>query len=418
MIKYALAGSNVSKSFSKQIHEYLLKDTYDLLSFPNEKEFVRFLDNQDFKFMNITIPFKEIAAKKCHLLSENAKATNVVNLLIKKDTRLYGYNTDIRGFEYLLDRYDINVRGKNVLILGTGATSRTVNYVVTKRGAAQVKFASRNPRGVNVYGYSNIDNLCDAEIVINTTPLGNLENKDVLLLSELDKFESLTTYIDVNYPVVSNAQARLMSKKGIKTYNGLSMLVAQALNSEEVFEGIMFDNSRFDEMYLRTFKKHFNIALIGHPCSGKTTIGKELADALEMEFIAIDEYIEKYKKATIKELIETKGEQYFRELEKEAINEFANSTGKVISTGGGAILNEDNMIILKEHCLVINLYRDIENISNDELVSRPMSSNMEALLTVIENRKKFYSEYADIEVANTTIKETVEKIRGLLWKSL
>ena len=83
MIKYALAGSNVSKSFSKQIHEYLLKDTYDLLSFPNEKEFVRFLDNQDFKFMNVTIPFKEIAAKKCHLLSENAKATNVVNLLIK-----------------------------------------------------------------------------------------------------------------------------------------------------------------------------------------------------------------------------------------------------------------------------------------------------------------------------------------------
>ena len=137
-----------------------------------------------------------------------------------------------------------------------------------------------------------------------------------------------------------------------------------------------------------------------------------------MEFIDIDEYIEKYKKTTIKELIETKGEQYFRELEKEAINEFANSTGKVISTGGGAILNEDNMIILKEHCLVINLYRDIENISNDELVSRPMSSNMEALLTVIENRKKFYSEYADIEVANTTIKETVEKIRGLLWKSL
>ncbi len=293
MIKYALAGYDVRNSFSKQIHEYLLKDVYELLSFPTEKDFVEFLKNGDFKFLNVTIPYKEVAAKKCHLLSEEAKKTNVTNLLIKKDTRLYGYNTDIRGFEYLLDRYNINILGKRVLILGTGATSRTIEYVLKNRGASKIIFASTSKKGNNIYSYGDIPTFCDVEIIINTTPIGNLENKDKLLIENLDQFQKLETYIDVNYFLISNAQARLMSSHGIKTYNGLSMLVAQALNSEEVFYEMKFDTSRLDEMYLRTFKKHFNISLIGHPCSGKTTIGKALADYLEMDFIDIDEYIEK-----------------------------------------------------------------------------------------------------------------------------
>ena len=416
MIKYALAGSNVSKSYSKQIHEYLLKETYDLLSFPNVKEFVRFLDTQDFRFLNVTIPYKEVAATKCHLLTEDARITNAVNLLVKKDSRLYGYNTDTRGFQYLLNRYKIDVKGKNVLILGTGATSRTVEYVLKKNGANKIWFCSRTKKGNNVFSYDQYIAFSDAEIVVNTTPIGSLEHKDELLLNDIDKLEKLTTYIDVNYFVMSNAQARLMSQKGIKTYNGLSMLVAQALNSEEVYEEIKFDTYRFDEMYLKTFKKHFNIALIGHPCSGKTTIGKALAESLDMEFVDVDQYIEQSNSLSIKEIIETKGEEYFRELEKTAIKEIATSSGKVISTGGGAILDEENMIVLKEHSLVINLYRDIQNISSDELSSRPLSNTQEALIKVIENRKQYYSEYADVEVENTTIKETVEKIRGLLWK--
>ena len=418
MIKYALAGSNVSKSYSKEIHEYLLRDNYDLLSFPNEKEFIRFLNTQDFRFLNVTIPFKEIAAKKCHLLTEDARITNAVNLLIKKDSRLYGYNTDTRGFQYLLNRYNINVKGKNILILGTGATSRTVEYVLKKNGANKVWFASRTKRGNNIFSYDQYVAFSDAEIIVNTTPIGNLEHKDELLITDIDKLEKLTTYIDVNYFVMSNAQARLMSSRGIKTYSGLSMLVAQALNSEEVYEEMKFDTYRVDEMYLKTFKRHFNIALIGHPCSGKTTIGKALAESLEMEFIDIDQYIEQSQGISIKEMIETKGEEYFRELEKAAIKEFSSSSGKVISTGGGAILDEENMIVLKERSLVINLYRDIQSISNEELESRPLSSTQEALMKVIENRKQYYSKYADVEVANTTIKETVEKIRGLLWNFL
>ncbi len=76
------------------------------------------------------------------------------------------------------------------------------------------------------------------------------------------------------------------------------------------------------------------------------------------------------------------------------------------------------MIALKENSLVVNLYRDIQNLPEEQLENRPLSNSMEKLLEVIENRKKFYSEYADIEVANTTIKETIQKIRGLLWKFL
>ena len=101
MIEYGLIGSNVENSFSKLIHESFKKIHYELVSLKTEKEVLEFLDS-DFKGLNVTIPYKNLAFTYCDVVSDTAKVTECVNTIVRKDGKLYGYNTDIFGFEKLI----------------------------------------------------------------------------------------------------------------------------------------------------------------------------------------------------------------------------------------------------------------------------------------------------------------------------
>ncbi len=155
-----------------------------------------------------------------------------------------------------------------------------------------------------------------------------------------------------------------------------------------------------------------NIVLIGYRGSGKTLVGKEIAKRLKREFIDCDDYIERKTHLTIKEIFELSGEAYFRDLEMTAIAEVSKLNGKVIATGGGAVLRYKNVQNLKKHGLVFFLDIDYETaykrIIGDETTAsrRPRltkGSLLDEVKHQIHNRHPYYIKAADFTVPASDI---------------
>ena len=162
-----------------------------------------------------------------------------------------------------------------------------------------------------------------------------------------------------------------------------------------------------------------NIYLIGFMGSGKSTVGKKLAERLGYNFIDTDEEIEKETGMKIKDIFKNFGEKYFRDLEKKKIQELAKKNNLVVSTGGGLPENEENIEIMKSSGIVVWLKIDfdtfIERVKGDE--NRPLlKEDINKLKERFLNREKYYSQ-ADIVVINDNSK-TVEYTVDFILENL
>jgi shikimate kinase len=164
-------------------------------------------------------------------------------------------------------------------------------------------------------------------------------------------------------------------------------------------------------------KQCSNIVLVGFMGSGKTSIGKRLSLKMKWEFIDMDDFIEKREGMTINEIFETKGEQYFRDTEKELCKRFSEPKCKIIATGGGVIKNDANMSALKKGGVVIYLKSDPQtiafNLRNDD--SRPLlrcEDKLAKITELLSQREPTYNKYADItvDVASLNMDETLNII--------
>jgi shikimate kinase len=136
-----------------------------------------------------------------------------------------------------------------------------------------------------------------------------------------------------------------------------------------------------------------NIYLVGFMGSGKSTVGKILAEKLNMNFIDIDKLIEEKEGMKIKDIFEQKGESYFRELERKQIEVIVNQEGLVVSTGGGLGANLDNMNLMKKNgdvvWLDVSLNTVLDRLKNDQ--DRPLlKQSAEKIKQLFEERKNVY----------------------------
>lgn len=171
--------------------------------------------------------------------------------------------------------------------------------------------------------------------------------------------------------------------------------------------------------------KNNNVVLIGFMGCGKTSIGKNLANTLELNFIDVDQYIENKMDRTIPEIFSKKGEQYFREVEKKAIETISEESGYIIATGGGAILNFENINNLKKNGTIIYLKAEIDhiynNIKGDD--NRPLlqtDNPYDTIKVLLTERENMYEKAADIiiDVTNRTIVDIVNCISNNLKEEL
>ena len=191
--KFGLIGKTLKHSYSKIIHSYLSEYSYDLVELKKE-QLEEFIKNGEYKAFNVTIPYKKEVMQYLDCVDDLAKEIGAVNTVVKKDGKIYGYNTDFFGMNYALERAGISLKGKKVMILGSGGTSDTARAVAKNGGASEIVIVSRTGQ-VN---YQNYLTHADTDVIINTTPVGMFPDNYSKPLS-LDGFTRLSGVLDVIY---------------------------------------------------------------------------------------------------------------------------------------------------------------------------------------------------------------------------
>ena len=187
-MEYGLLGEKLGHSFSPQIHRALSGYDYQLLPTPPE-QVEELLRRRAFQGLNVTIPYKQTVIPFCDKVDPRAAVIGAVNTIVNRSGTLVGYNTDLDGLIYLARRTGVDMAGKKVVILGSGGTSRTA---AEELGAAKVVTVSRKGED----NYENLFRHGDAEVLINTTPVGMFPNAGASPVS-LDIFPHLTGVLDV-----------------------------------------------------------------------------------------------------------------------------------------------------------------------------------------------------------------------------
>ena len=402
-----LIGEQLSHSFSPMIHSMLADYPYTLAEIKRD-ELEAFVRSDNYTSANVTIPYKVEVMKYLDEISPEAAAIGCVNCITHTpDGKLRGDNTDFYGLSYLIRSSGVDISGRKVLILGSGGSFLTASAVCKSMDASAIICVSRA-------GDVNYDNVYtthpDAEIIINTSPVGmypnNLECK-----IDVSRFNSLKGVFDI---VFNPSKTKLLldaERLSIPAFGGLAMLVGQAKRACEIFTGEKIDDGEIDRIKGVIESKTFNIVLVGMPGCGKSTIAKALADKLDREIIDTDEEIVKNAKMPIPEIFSTFGEGVFRSLEHNEIKNAGKLSGKIISTGGGVVTIPDNYEPLHQNGIIVFIKRNIEDLSRD---GRPLSIGAD-LNKMYEKRLPMYERFADVNIDNDSdIDSCVDKIITLI----
>lgn len=392
---FGCIGRHLSHSYSKEIHELLADYDYEL--YPLESENLRdFIKNPYLGGINVTIPYKKDVIKYIDRVDKAAKKIGAVNTIVSRDGKLYGYNTDVYGMERLLQKNGIELVGRKVLILGTGGTSLTAKYVCEKHSAREALRVSRTKKpGVISYEEAVLYHT-DAEVIINTTPLGMYPDNIGKLPISLEPFRLLQGVADAVYNPLRSALVLEAEKRGIKSCGGLYMLVNQAVKACELFTDTEISGEKSDTVYNKIYASKCNIVLTGMPACGKTTAAKILAEKTGREVFDTDTLCEQHEDMTVSQIFAEKGEAYFRQLESEMISSLTAKTGVIISVGGGAVLKEENVKALKANGLLFFIDRPLEKLLPTP--DRPLASSAEAIKKRYEERIDIYNSTADIKI--------------------
>lgn len=402
MLKCGLLGRKLGHSYSPAIHGMLADYGYRL--FEREPEQLEdFLLHGDWDGINVTIPYKKSVIPYCRELSPLAKEIGSVNTLVRRpDGSLFGDNTDAYGFESLVKKSSIEVRGKKALVLGSGGASVTVVAVLKRLGAASVTVISRSGED----NYDNIQKHADAKIIVNTTPVGMYPNNGQAAV-DLETFPDCQGVLDVVYNPARTALLLQAERLGIPCAGGLYMLVAQAKRSCEIFTGKAIADSEIARIEKALSSQMQNIILIGMPSSGKSTLAAALGEKLDRPVYEADALIEEEAGMDIPAIFAAHGEEHFRQLETKVLKRLGAMSGAIISTGGGCVTREENYAPLHQNGRIIWLLRDTDKLDK---TGRPISLKSD-LKELYAKREPMYARFADFKADNNgSVEDTLEQI--------
>ena len=255
---YCLIGHPISKSLSPIIHNefYKINNINSIyLTFDIEqnalKNIVYSFKVMNIQGFNITIPHKISIINYLDEISEEARLIDAVNTVKNENGKLIGYNTDGLGFIKSLKDKNIDIRNKNVLILGAGGAANAISTTLAMVGVRKLYINNRNinnskklakkiknqfPNIYIEYGDLSLNNVLKEEInmIINCTSVGmypNIEDTPILL----NGFSKDLIVYDIIYKPYETKFLKLAKKRGYNTINGLSMLINQGLYSQAIW---------------------------------------------------------------------------------------------------------------------------------------------------------------------------------------
>lgn len=400
MMKCGLLGEKLGHSYSPELHALLGDYAYELFEVAPGAlgDFIR---TGDFHGLNVTIPYKTALVDVCDELTEAAAAIGSVNTILRReDGTLLGDNTDAAGFEAMVKHSGIQVPGRKCLVFGSGGASRSVRYVLEKLGAGQVVVISRTGED----NYDNLDRHADAQILVNTTPLGMYPDT-AAAPADLRDFPACQGVLDVVYNPARTAFLQQAEALGLPCVGGLLMLVEQARCSAKIFFGDERPLIRTETAWQTMRERKENRILIGMPGCGKTTVGRALANQLGRPFVDTDAQLEEMLEMPCGEFISRRGEAVFRAHETALLEKLGKESGLVIATGGGCVTRPENYPLLHQNGTMIFLERELSKLPKK---GRPLSQRgrLEDLYTI---RLPMYRRFADCIVANNGQPEDVAR---------
>jgi shikimate dehydrogenase len=404
--QYGLLGRRLSHSYSKTLHEKFGYYPYDLIELDEEKLKI-FLTEKTFKGVNVTIPYKQTVLPYLDVQDESCSKVGACNCIVNENGVLTGYNTDYYGIAKTFERADVSIKGKKVLIFGNGGVSKAYLAYVKSREPESVHIVYHRMTPGTITMEQAVQEHGDAQILINATPVGMDPNRFETPF-DIANFPAAEFVVD---PVYNPLETRLLSRAkeaGVKTMSGLYMLEWQAAKACELFENTSLDPEMVDGQYAGLLQSFVNIALVGMPSSGKSTLAALLSKETGREIIEVDAEIEKAAGKTCTEIFGESGEEEFRRMETEHTRKAAAKKGAIISCGGGVVLKDENIEALKQNSIVIYIKRALELlISEDE--SRPALK--QGLENLYQKRKDLYEKAADIVIENDgTLEDAFKKL--------
>lgn len=412
-MKYGLIGEHLKHSYSCEIHAQIADYEYELHEIP-PSGLGGFLKKREFNAINVTIPYKQDVIPYLDEISDTAKRIGAVNTIVNRNGRLYGDNTDFAGMLALARHIGVDMKGRKVLILGTGGASKTGHALAEYMGAESVYYVSRSGKDGSITYERAVTEHSDAQIIINATPVGMFPKQDGRPI-DISAFPKLEGVIDAIYNPLRTNLILDAQERGIPAEGGLYMLSAQAVHASAVFRDIPLDESLVDKAFKSVKNDKQNIVLIGMPSSGKTTVGRILSEKCGKQLADTDEYIVRKIGMPISDFFAKHGEAEFRKIEKETVAELSATGGRIIATGGGAVLDAENVRALKQNGVLVFLDRRPENlIATDD---RPLASRRSALEKLYAERYDIYCAAAELHIdANTTPEAEADAILKELAK--
>ena len=407
-MEYGLIGEHLPHSFSPEIHKRIGNYKYEIKELAPD-ELQGFFKERNFKGINVTIPYKQAVIPLLDEVDEDALSIGAVNTVVNKNGKLYGYNTDFYGLKALIERCGIDANGKKAIILGNGGTSKTAEAVLKNLGAKTVLKTDLISSENVITNEEAVLNHSDAEIIINTTPVGmfpKLKGEAV----DLSLFPNLKGAVDVVYNPLKTDFVQKAEEIGVPCSGGLYMLVMQAIFAAERFFDKPIPKEKAESIYLELLRQKKNIVLIGMPGCGKTTVGKILSKSLGLPLFDSDKLIVEKEGRSIPDIFEKDGEAEFRKLECEAILELSGKTGAIIATGGGAVLNPENINNLSKNGKIYFIDRPLKNLVPTS--DRPTASDFEAIKKRYAERYPLYTKYNHCRIdASSSANEVAAAIK-------
>ena len=395
-----LLGRKLSHSWSPRIHSYFCDMPYTLVELEPDELGAYVRGNRDWQGLNVTIPYKQDVMAFADELGDAAKRLGAANTLVRRaDGSIFADNTDLYGFTWMLERFCTRelgaasardaLKGKEVLVLGSGGASKSVRAALVDCGA-WVSTISRS-------GPDNYENLLErhatASLIVNTTPVGMYPECPAtpVDVETLRAMPSLLGVLDVVYNPTVTGICLAAEELGLPWASGLSMLVAQALRSNELFLDTVHDPALIEKIEADLLSEMKNIVFIGMPGAGKTSTAKRVARALGRPFIDMDCAVTISCGITPAEYITQHGEDAFRKVETVECEKYGKSSGLVIACGGGVVTRPENYALLHQNGTILMLDRPLDQLS---VQGRPLSQGR-GVEVLAQERMPIYRAWAD-----------------------
>jgi len=435
-VKAAVIGSPITHSLSPTIFNFISEQQnyplqysaqeVQLAEVPNFLQSIR--ENKEYLGLNVTLPLKEAVISELDQLSEEASSIGAVNVIQRNGSALIGFNTDVIGIQKTFTSLNFSPSNQNCLLFGAGGSAKAVACVLGKLTAKNVYiYNPRSGRGselaksfstlfpnTSFRSIQSLEEIKDVKIslIVNSTPVG-MKSSIPSEVNASDFFKDIGNItfsesaiaFDLIYTPKNTEFLKKTKSLGLTSIGGLGMLIDQAIATWEIcIKPIKNTELLHEELekllrgILQLRQNPSPIFLTGFMGVGKTVIGKELALLTGRTFLDTDHLIEKETGLSVQELFSQKGEPEFRLFEKKAVHLASQTKNTVISLGGGAIMNEDNLNIILATGTLICLTADEDTLTKRlSRSTRPLFAGLDSagikikIKSLLREREKNYA---------------------------